>query len=491
MKHPWWFALLAAICMNLAYAPLFLAPLVLVAFALLWQLRERSAKARFLCGWCCGFVTQLLGFYWVFFTIRDFGGIDTSLSAIGAALFFAYQGLDFALWLLIAPLLFNKHRPLVRVLGGASLWLLLQVTLFPYPINWSLGAAWVSIPVMRESVALWSMHGLNFFTLALALTSAEIYAKSIPKRTGYTVLAAILALLACGSLLSLRQPPTETWRIAVIQPALIDDAKRGAKTMEGLFDAHAGPSEKLIGEQLDLVVWPETALAFNLRRSERYQKRVAYLAKRLNAGIVTGAIGIRERQFYYNEIWLFDPDQETPQVYQKERLFWFSEALPWVFSWANYFSPGMGAFRSGEENKAFDYRGIRMVPLVCFEALFPRYARLRSGELYLNLTNDAWFGKSKASRLHLQHVQMRSPEANVPLIRATNSGISCWIDRFGQVQQPTPVYEPYVAIFEVPVPQQAARNYSWIGDWLTYVFSILLVTWAFAKPLLSKPEDRV
>lgn len=484
--RPWWFAIIAAVCFNLAFAPTFIAPLVLPGFALLWLLRERSARARFLAGWSCGFFTQLLGFYWVFFTIRDFGGIDGSLSATGAALFFLYQGLDFALWLWLAPLLFNKQQHLVRVFGAAAFWMLLQSEWYPYPINWSLGSAWVSIPVMRESTALWTMHGLNFFTVALATIGAELYNNSLPKRSGWLALGAVVVLLVIGSLNTLNVPEEQTWRIAVIQPALIDDAKRGGKTAEGLFEAHAGPTEKLIGEKLDLVVWPETALAFNLRQSDHYQRRVAYLAKRVNAGIVTGAIGIRERKYYYNEIWLFDPAQEAPQVYQKERLFWFSEALPWVFSWANYFSPGMGAFRPGQENQAFQYRGIQMVPLVCFEALFPRYARLREGELYLNLTNDAWFSKTKASRLHLQHLQMRAPEMNVPLIRATNSGISCWIDRHGRVRQPTPLYESHVEIFEVPVPQQRTVSYSVLGDWLIRIASYALVLWGVVATLRNR-----
>jgi apolipoprotein N-acyltransferase len=476
--RPWWFAVIAAVCFNLAFAPTFIAPLALVGFALLWLLRERSGKVRFLCGWCCGFLTQLLGFYWVFFTIRDFGGIDTSISAIGAALFFMYQGLDFAVWLAFAPLLFNKQQPVIRILGAASFWMLLQSEWFPYPINWSMGSAWVSMPVFRETTALWTMHGLNFFTLVLSLSAAELYTKTVPKRQGYATVVTVLILIVAGSLFTLNKPEENLWRIAVIQPALIDDAKRGAKTAEGLYQAHAGPTEKLIGQKLDLVVWPETALAFNLRRAERYQKRVGYLAKRVNAGIVTGAIGIRERKYYYNEIWLFDPDQpDQPQVYQKERLFWFSEALPWVFSWANYFSPGMGAFRPGQENQSFKYRDIEMVPLVCFEALFPRYARKREGELYLNLTNDAWFSKTKASRLHLQHLQMRSPEMNIPLIRATNSGISCWLDRHGRVQQPTPLYQEHVEIFEVPVPKERTGSISHIGDWIIRIVSYLFVAW--------------
>lgn len=488
---PWWFAVIAAVCMNLAYAPTFIAPLVILTFALLWALRQRSAKARFLCGWLCGFLTQMLGFYWVFFTIRDFGGIDTSLSAIGALLFFAYQGADFAIWLWLAPFFFNdKLNPILRICGAAGAWYLLQAYAYPYTINWSLGSAWISIPVMREASALWTMDGLGFFTVALGLILSEWRTQSLPKRHAAIMAATSLALLIIGALPTLQKAETQNWRIAVIQPALIDDAKRGAKTAEGLYQAHAEPTEKLIGEKLDLVVWPETALAFNLHRADQYQRRVAYLAKRLNAGIVTGAIGVRERKHYYNEIWFFDPDQETPQVYQKERLFWFSEALPWVFSWANYFSPGMGAFRPGLENKPFVYRDIEIVPLVCFEALFSDYARKRQGELILNLTNDAWFSKTKASRLHLQHIQMRGPENHVPMVRATNSGISCWIDRNGRVQQPTPLYEPHVAIFDVPVPKTKPKGYSQFGQALLLTASILMLGWAQAKPLLKKPEDR-
>ncbi len=474
-------ALATALALNAANAPFDQGWLALAAAAPLFLLFEESAKRRFFAGWLAGFATQAIGYYWVFYTIRDFSGQSAAVSLAGGLLFWLYQGLDLALWLLLAPLLFRPLPKWARAFGAAGLWLFLQTALFPYVFQWTYGAALASVPILAKAAAWWDVQGLGF--LAFWLQGLAVFYRDTPKKAVLAAFAA-LALMAAGGLAH-RPGPADAWRIGVIQPNLIPFAKQGRATMDELFRAHAEPSRQFIGRDLDLLIWPETALAFNLAYYEYFQAQTRSLARELGAAIVTGALGVDEDGAYYNEIWLIGPGDDPPQIYRKEKLVLFSEKLPWIFSWAAQFDSAIGGFRSGSGNRPFEYRGKRIVPLVCFEALFSTYVRDRRGHLLLNLTNDAWFGRSKASAQHLQQIRLRAVERQAPMVRAANSGITCWVDVNGRVRQAGGIYEEDVFVFETPVPEEEPPGYNGHGlallSWLSLATMLVSLRLRFRK----------
>jgi len=179
----------------------------------------------------------------------------------------------------------------------------------------------------------------------------------------------------------------------------------------------------------------------------------------------------------FNEIWMFQVGGGVPDIYQKERLVLFSERLPLILRWAWLFDSALGGYNPGNDNHSFELGEFKMVPLVCFEAILPDYARVRTGHLFINLTNDAWFGKSKASGLHLQHLRMRSVECQIPLVRATNSGISCWIDTRGQVHEPTALYTRDIRLYDVAIPVRPSVTFCRLGDGFIAAVSTFLIAW--------------
>ncbi|CAM2067357.1 apolipoprotein N-acyltransferase [Sulfidibacter corallicola] len=468
--------LLAAVFLNFSVAPFQWGVLGFVALMPLLHLRTLSALRRFLIGWFAGFLTQAFTYYWVFYTIRDFGGLSPWIAALGSTAFWLYQGLDLALWLWAYPLLAQKlgsrvtsnWTPVCHALTAAATWWLLQKGLFPYVFPWNYGSIFASLPWLFESVALWGVHGLGFLAVWFQAGLMEgMRRREASGRSRFALSVAAPLVLILTGLPFHRQVPTETWRIAVVQPNLIPWAKRGRLTLEERVGAHLRPTLGLKGRDVDMVVWPETAMSFVLSGFDRERRQLQFLCRELGAPLVTGTVGKAETGEYYNEIWMFTPDGAEPQVYRKQKLVWFSEQLPWVFSWARWFDPNMGGFAPGRETNAFRWRDRHFVPLVCFEALLPDYVDRFRGHAILNLTNDAWFGQTKASALHLQMIRGRAPEHGIPMVRATNSGISCWIDRRGVVHDPTGLYTAETAIFEVPVPTTPGTSrFSWAQAFL-------------------------
>lgn len=479
--------LLTAVLMNAAFEPLEWAWLALVAMMPLLALSERRPWTRFLAGWLAGFGMQALGYFWIFFTIRDFGGLSSSVSLGGGLLFWAYQGLDVAVWLLVGPVLARGLPWWQRGLVMAATWALLQTVLFPYIFPWSYGAAFANAWGLGTAAAWWTMSGLSF--LAILVQALAVYGAQTGRhvRQWGAGVVLVLALWLAGNL-ALHHQPTDTWRVAVVQPNLIPWAKRGRPDRGSLFQAHYLPTAELVGQDLDLVVWPETALPFHLAHYEDYQATLQRLADQLQCGLIVGTIdslpgangGIT------NAVWLFTPGGNEPQRYHKEKLVLFSERLPFILRWAKAFDPALGGFAAGTDNRAFSYRDRKLVPLVCFEALFPNYVMARPGHILVNLTNDAWFGKTKASWLHLQHIRLRSVETGAPLVRATNSGISCWVDRRGRVRDAGPLYEAGRFIYEVPVPRDVPSNNRLDGRMLIPGLQWLIVMLALLQGLIRR-----
>jgi len=485
----WRRVLLAAVAsgllLNLASEPVGLGVLGLVALVPLFSVFGGSWRQRVLAGWLAGFLVQSLGYYWIFYTIRDFGGMSTALSVLGGLAFWLYQGLDLAFWLWMTPPICRRLPSWTRPFAAAATWLLVQESLFPYTFPWHYGNLFSSLPLIRESAHFVGITGLGIVAVSAQFALVHRRGRGDLWRTWLPVLGLVVLGLAYPLF---PKPETETWRIGVVQPNLLDLAK-GDKLFAGdFFSAHFTPSLGFEGRDLDLLVWPETALPFDLGMNDQYYRRLVALSRTLGCPIVTGLVETPGPGRYANAIWMIEPDGGPPQKYRKEKLVVFSEALPWYLGWMRTFMAGMGGFEPGEDNRPFRYRDRDLVPLICYEGLFADYVRGRRGQLMLNLTNDAWFGPTKASRLHLQQVQMRGVENGVPLVRATNSGLSCWVDTHGRVRDMGGLYVAETHLFEVPVPEAVPPPISrWVVRLLRGLCTLLLL-YAMGRAMRARME---
>ncbi len=469
--------LAAALLLVLASAPTSFGLLALVAFLPLLWLQNRPAKQRFWLGWLAGFAFQGLGYYWVFYIIRDFGGLNPALSVVGAVLFWLFQGLDLALWLWLFPLLVGREHPLLRAGVATALWYLLQTRLFPYVFPWAYGALLSDPHWLAAGARTWTDQGLSF--LVLLFQALLLWAWPGRNWRQLTCAALPLAVLLLGGLFAPSQT-TRAWRVGIVQPSIIPLAKRDQLGPEEIFKLHFDASAALANTKLDLIIWPETAINFPINASDYYQDRLRELAQVSGAAVVTGAIERDAQGKYYNSIFLYAPGVIDPQVYRKNLLVPFSETIPWFLSWSKIFVPGLGGLSPGDRQDAFVYKDTRFVPLVCYEALYSAYVGKFEGQAILNVTNDAWFGISKASGQHLQQIRMRTVENGIPLIRATNSGITCWVDTQGRVQGATPIYQPETPIYEVPIPTQLPHRIAPTAAKLFLILAIGLIIAALA-----------
>ena len=99
-------------------------------------------------------------------------------------------------------------------------------------------------------------------------------------------------------------------------------------------------------------------------------------------------------------------------------------------------------FAFGTEPAVFETSepAVRVAPLICFEDTLGELARrsvLKGAQLLVNVTNDAWFQRTAASRQHLDEAVFRTVENRRPLVRCANTGVTCFVDRDGRITPQT------------------------------------------------------
>lgn len=203
----------------------------------------------------------------------------------------------------------------------------------------------------------------------------------------------------------------------------------------------------------------------------------------------------------YNSAALLSPTGEIVGMTDKAFLLAFGEYMPFgeMFPWLYTLSPETSHFQHGTKTAPIEYefagnRRARMGMLICYEDLLPRQAQkiaAHNPNVFINLTNDAWFGQTAEPEHHLNLALLRTVEYRRWLVRSTNTGISVFIDAAGRRVAETKLTDAETLLREVPL-LETRTLYSRLGDWPYGILALLVLLLAFwpaaaqAKPKKGK-----
>jgi apolipoprotein N-acyltransferase len=219
----------------------------------------------------------------------------------------------------------------------------------------------------------------------------------------------------------------------------------------------------------DLVVWPEAAVPGYFQQNPVWLVNVKDFSATTRTSMLLGAL-------------------EYP-VYHKRYLVPITERVPiagprWIRSrFFGGFTPGT-ALPVYELRKRGSDRMLRFGALICYESAFENLARgyRRGGaEFLVNITNDAWFGRTLGPYQHAAHLVMRAIESRVGIARAANSGISAFVDPLGREHQRTALDVRTFETREI-LTAEGLTLYARLGDWvgtLSLLATALLVGYAW------------
>jgi apolipoprotein N-acyltransferase len=180
---------------------------------------------------------------------------------------------------------------------------------------------------------------------------------------------------------------------------------------------------------------------------------------------------------YYNSAFLFKPNHSGFEIYDKINMVPFSERVPYreKLGFLNKIQLGQSDFTRGNSFTVFHLPQGNFGVLICFESVFPALVRKfvnRGADFLVNITNDAWFGKTSGPFQHAQASVFRAIENRITIARCANTGISMFVDPYGRTSQITPIGSRKIIMQNVTL-QKGKTFYTKHGDWLAYLCLIV------------------
>jgi len=175
---------------------------------------------------------------------------------------------------------------------------------------------------------------------------------------------------------------------------------------------------------------------------------------------------------------LIDAQGNVLGAYDKVYLLIFGEYIPLGHTFPAFYEwlPEAGDMTAGSSVEVIPFGDFRIGVMVCYEDIIPAFTREvadKDPNILINITNDAWFGKTSEPYLHLALAVFRSVENRVPLVRSTNTGVSCFVDPVGRIVAETGLEEAETLLAEMPM-MDGGTIYQSLGDWPAYLCLVCL-----------------
>lgn len=483
-RTDWWLAAAGAALLVLAYPPFHLfVPSFVCLVPAVWLLHHgmgdpRPLRRHLVQGFWFGLLSQGLVLYWMIVALWHF----TKLSAAGYIATVVALGLWSAVLFALVGWVHRRTRlsllVIFPILWTAVEWLIGHQGDVRFP--WlGLGTSLTGYPVVVQIADLVGARGVTLLLVAantaLALAWLRRRDRGAVQRLAAGVVVGLVLAAGYGAFRMRTLPLRSVGTVAAIQPAIGFREKWDAALKDSIVNELLELSQRaLVETQPDLVVWPEAAVPDVLPWYPQWETRIRAQAIAAATPLVVGGLDAQvftDRSFeYYNAAFVFDAAgrRERWPAYHKNYLVPIVERVPFVnprrFSRLRWF----GGAGKGEPGPVYEVATGKFGILICYESAFEhltrRYRRL-GADFAVNITNDAWFGRTSAPYQHAAHLVMRAIENRVGIARAANTGISEFVDPLGRQHARTALGDRTLVAGEV-VTSDLVPLYARLGDWV-------------------------
>jgi apolipoprotein N-acyltransferase len=427
-RHDWRLIAGGALLLPAAYPPFHLIlPSFVCLVPAVWLILAGAEDARplrrhLVQGFWFGLLSSALVLYWMSFTLWRFSQLAALGYLVTLLVLASLTASAFALTGWLARRSGVGILIVFPVLWTATEWTVGHLPQVGFP--WlGLGTSLTGYPVLVQIADVGGARGVTLL-LALANTALALawLERGRPRRASMLaggVAAGVLLALGYGAVRASTLELRPAGRIAVLQP----NAGWAEKWEEGQQDSIVEIALNLAARALyetkpDLVVWPETAVPGYFHNHPVWRHRIAELSRAARIPQVVGgyhAVFDDDGGYdTYNAAFLFDTlgFSDSQPVYHKQYLVPITERVPFVSP--RWFSGRFfGGFGRGGPGPVYRAGPGTFGVLICYESAFEDLARdyrRRGAEFLVNITNDAWFGRSSAVYQHASHLVMRAIE---------------------------------------------------------------------------------
>jgi apolipoprotein N-acyltransferase len=454
-------------------------------------------RRRFVQGFWFGLLTNGLVLYWMVIALWHF----TWLSAFGYAATIVVLALFTALLFGLSGWMHHRTS-LSLVVVFPVLWTTLEWIIghlgdlrFPWL---GLGTSLTAFPTLVQIADIVGARGVTLLlavsNMALALAwHRRARRRQVVVLTGSVVLGLLLAYVY-GVFRERSIRFRNVGEVALIQPNIGYEEKWEAAVQDSIVRSLASLSREAIEERRpDLVIWPEAAVPDYFFRRPSWDRLIGEQATNTGTPLLVGGHDVvfeSEQEYeYFNSAFLFDSlgRRDAQPVYHKRYLVPIVERVPFLNPrWFNL--RWFGGFGMGEPGPVYRVGIGTFGVLICYESAFEdlsRDYRQRGADFVVNITNDAWFGRTSAPSQHAAHLVMRAIENRVGIARAANTGISEFVDPLGRTYQETRLGERTYVVGDL-VTTDVETLYTRLGDWVGWVVLMSAFTmgvWAYRRPV--------
>jgi apolipoprotein N-acyltransferase len=497
--QPVWLALGTGILLFLSFpGAVGLWPLAWIALVpLLLALKDTGTGTAARLGLLAGMVHYLSLLYWIIIVLGRYGNLPLWISIPALVLLALYMSSYLVLFCVIINRVW-KYREFLIVWVGPLLWVGLDFIRsflfsgFPWQ---DLGYSQYKALLLIQTADLTGHYGITFHIVLVNSVTALLLVLWVANRSaGQTAqqvvtlrirrawfsailpaLAMVLIVLGYNAIrysqISATIAEGVKMKIGVVQGNIEQDQKWSPAMRLETIDIYTKLSKQALTRENDppeLLVWPETALPFLISDNPYFRRLKNIFITKHQVWLLSGAPyyeeiaakkkGQGKKFLSFNSAYLFRPDGEIGARYDKQHLVPFGEYVPFS-DYVPLFGPlveNVGNFSSGKPGMPLSCQDAAIGVLICFESIFPELARdwtYKGANLLVNITNDAWYGRSSAPWQHLSVSVFRAVENRRSLVRSANTGVSAVIDPLGRITGESPLFQPFYLVADVPLLQ--------------------------------------
>lgn len=488
--------LLLGLLSGLVFAPIFLIPALLTLSYLCYLVQKsKSWQEAAKLGYIFGFGHFLSGIYWISI------GVSVYISDFWWAIPFALFGLPIILaFFIFASCVFSFF---VRNNNYYHFIFCLYWVLFEWVRSWIftglpwnlIGYAFSFSDILIQPLNIIGIYGLSFIVIYISTSFYPFFTKQFNqlKVLLLTSSMTLTVIITYGSIRLHNHPKNFTdIKVRLVQPSIPQTDKWNEEEFWHNLMLHINLSEN--SEPVDLVIWSEAALVVPYD-IPAVKSELLGLLNSVDATLITGGISDnkkrREEFELYTAMYALEKNGNKLFEYHKSHLVPFGEYMPLkkILPFKKL-THGFIDYTEGNGGLVYlDKYNLKIKPLICYESIFPDFVRTNNeaADVIINVTNDAWYGKSSGPYQHFYISRSRAVENGLPMIRVANNGISAIIDPLGRVIKKLDLNETNYIDGLIPKKLDSPTISSRFGNFtiLLIIFLIFLVNYLLDKKLIK------
>nr|WP_306305324.1 apolipoprotein N-acyltransferase [Glaciecola sp. KUL10] len=474
--------------LTFAFAPFdhwWLAFLVLPISIFIIKISKHSGFKH---GFCFALGYFGVGISWVHVSIADFGGLPLIGSIALMLLLCGYLALYPAVvFMLLKRYVKIQHWPIVLPL----LWLIMEwlrarfLTGFPWL---SIGYSQLEGPLN----GLFPVVGEIGVSTILVCLSASLALGLVRKRIHYSIILCTVVLATSYSIQNIdwvTVDKTKNAKVTMVQGNIPQSLRWTPEQDIPTMQKYLTMTEEHWDS--DLIIWPEAAIPKLEPIASEFIDLLDRRATSEHAALITGIVNYQfETERVYNNLIALGLDTKTQNTipyrymhsnrFAKHHLLPIGEFVPFesfLRGLAPIFDLPMSSFTRGDyQQHNLKVKGFNLTPAICFEIVFPAQIAANlydDTDAIITVSNDAWFGDSHGPHQHLQIAQVRAREFGLPVFRATNNGVTAFVDHKGEISKIAPQFKDATLTNSVTFVE-GKTPYRIYGDYPTWLFFVFL-----------------